>query len=161
MPPTRKALHFWPIVATVFLTDCATKAAAEHHLSPAHVPHPVVGEYLRLTLAYNQGAAMSVSLGAFSRPLLATISSLALVGLWYWYRRLHPEATPMSMALGLLWAGAAGNLWDRLRSGRGVVDFIDVGVGDWRFWIFNVSDVAITFGAVWLAVLLSRQGTDR
>ncbi len=64
-------------------------------------------------------------------------------------------------AAWLLWAGAAGNLWDRVRSPRGVVDFIDVGLGGWRFWIFNVADVAITLGAVLLAVTLAREDRAR
>ena len=159
--PTRmrlspKGQYFWPLLLTVFLTDCATKAVAERSLAPAHVPHEVLGDVVRFTLAYNTGAAMSLSLGEHSRVLLVVVSTLALAGLGMWYRRLHPEAISTGMALALIAAGAAGNLWDRLRTHRGVVDFIDVGLGEWRFYIFNVSDVAITIGAIWLAVLLSR-----
>ncbi len=50
--------------------------------------------------------------------------------------------------------GAAGNLIDRLRSGRGVVDFIDLGVGSVRFWTFNVADSGVTIGACLLVVAL-------
>jgi signal peptidase II len=67
----------------------------------------------------------------------------------------------MALALALVTAGAAGNLWDRLRSSRGVVDFIDVGFSDARFWIFNLADVAITIGALLLAYLLSRVDAER
>jgi signal peptidase II len=52
--------------------------------------------------------------------------------------------------------GALGNALDRLRSARGVVDFIDVGVGAARFWTFNVADMAITVGAIFLVIALSR-----
>ena len=58
-----KSRRFWPLFAVVLLTDCATKRAAELHLVPAHVPHEFLGEVVRLTLAYNPGAAMSLSLG--------------------------------------------------------------------------------------------------
>ena len=54
----------------------------------------------------------------------------------------------------LAWGGAAGNLIDRFRSPRGVVDFIDIGVGDVRFWTFNVADSAVTVGAILLALVL-------
>jgi signal peptidase II len=47
-----------------------------------------------------------------------------------------------------------GNLLDRLRSERGVVDFIDLGVGSVRFWTFNVADVGVSIGATLLAVVL-------
>jgi signal peptidase II len=156
MHVVRRVRLFWPIAVAVFLSDCATKAVAEHHLAPEHTPHPVLGDFLRFTLAYNPGAAMSLGVGYLPRALLATIGIAALVGLWLWYRQLRPEATAMIVALALVWAGAAGNLWDRLRSSRGVVDFIDVGLVGWRFWVFNLADVAIACGAILLAFLLSR-----
>ena len=57
---------------------------------------------------------------------------------------------------GLIAGGAIGNLIDRLTSVRGVVDFIDAGIGNARFWTFNVADSAVTCGAVLLAITLSR-----
>jgi signal peptidase II len=64
------------------------------------------------------------------------------------------------VALGLAWGGAAGNLIDRFRSPHGVVDFIDIGYGDVRFWTFNVADSAVTIGALILAWSLSREDHD-
>ena len=52
--------------------------------------------------------------------------------------------------MGLVAGGALGNLVDRIRWDRGVVDFIDIGVGMTRFWTFNVADSAITVGAILL-----------
>jgi signal peptidase II len=49
-----------------------------------------------------------------------------------------------------------GNLTDRLISSRGVVDFIDVGIGDARFYTFNIADSAVTVGAILLAVISMR-----
>jgi signal peptidase II len=60
----------------------------------------------------------------------------------------------------LIVAGASGNLLDRLRRPRGVVDFIDIGIGDVRFWTFNLADVAVFCGAVLLANLLIRRDRD-
>ena len=61
------------------------------------------------------------------------------------------------LALGLAWGGAAGNLIDRVRSKPGVVDFIDIGVGNVRFWTFNVADSAVTIGAVLLGWVLLQE----
>lgn len=55
----------------------------------------------------------------------------------------------MSIALGLLLGGAIGNLVDRLRLGY-VVDFIDIGIGDLRFYTFNLADSAISLAIVLL-----------
>lgn len=149
MSQLRKVLHFWPVALTVFLADCASKSLAEDALRP-YASHPVLGDFLRLTLVYNRSAAMSVDLGPLSRIVLSVIAFIALVGLWIWYRRTEPTAHLQIVALGLIWAGAAGNLWDRLRHPLGVVDFIDVGVAGWRFWVFNVADVAVFTGALLL-----------
>ena len=139
---TPKARRFWPLFCLVLLTDCATKHAAETHLLPAHVPHEFLGELVRLTLAYNPGAAMSLSLGEHSLGQL--------------YRRTSPGDGLAAAGLALIASGALGNLLDRLRSPRGVVDFIDVGIGDLRFWTFNVADVGITCGAILLVLALQR-----
>lgn len=156
MPRFNKALCFWPVALTVFLSDCATKTLVERNLHP-EVPRQVLGDFLRLTLVYNQSAAMSVDLGPASRLLLSVTSLLALVLLWSWYRR--PSTTSLTLVLGLalVSAGAAGNLWDRLRSDRGVVDFLDVGLTGWRFWIFNVADVAVFLGATLLLLASLRE----
>ncbi len=55
------------------------------------------------------------------------------------------------IGLALLIGGATGNLLDRMTSSRGVVDFIDVGLGGWRFYTFDVADAGITVGAALLA----------
>jgi signal peptidase II len=151
-----KARRFWPLFAVVLLTDCATKRAAEMHLLPAHVPHEFLGEIVRLTLAYNPGAAMSFSLGAHSRVGLSLLALGALSVMAYLYRRTAPSDRHAAAGLALIAAGAVGNLIDRVRSERGVVDFIDVGLGGWRFWTFNVADMAIAFGAIVLVMAMYR-----
>ena len=39
----------------------------------------------------------------------------------------------------------------------GVVDFLDVGIQDLRWPVFNVADIAVTTGAVFLALSLWRE----
>lgn len=157
---TPKARAFWSLLAVLVLADCSTKRLAVERLSPAYVPHEVLGDWLRFTLAYNKGAAMGVSLGDYSRLGLALIAVGALAVLGALYRRSAAGDYRRAAALALVTAGAMGNLLDRLRSGRGVVDFIDLGFGDVRFWTFNMADVSITCGAVILAILLAREEQD-
>jgi len=47
---------------------------------------------------------------------------------------------------------------DRIRSAQGVVDFVDVGIGNARWPTFNVADSAITVGAIALAISLWLEG---
>jgi signal peptidase II len=155
--PTRNRWLFWGVAAAVIVADVVTKWLAVRYLSPPHVPHPVIGDVVRLTLAYNPGAAFSMHLGPYSRYIFGAFALVALVVLWNLYRRAHPSEWLLSVALGLAWGGAAGNLLDRVRSHRGVIDFIDIGVESWRFWTFNVADSAVTVGAIILAWLLARE----
>lgn len=126
-----------------------------------NVPHEVLGEAVRFTLAYNPGAAFSMSLGTYSRWIFGGFALVALVVLWRLYRMTGAGARAGDrmrvLALGLAFGGAAGNLIDRVRSAAGVVDFIDIGFADVRFWTFNLADSAVTVGAVVLAWSLSRE----
>ena len=152
----RKSRFFWPILATLVLADCSTKELVETALTGNPGPHPVMGEWLRVTLAYNPGAALNLSFGSGSRLVFGASAVLAIIALLWLYRRTSPDARLRATALALVAGGALGNLLDRLRSARGVVDFIDVGIGDLRFYTFNVADVGVTVGAVLLAIVLWR-----
>ena len=77
------------------------------------------------------------------------------------YRGTAPRARLAAAALGLACGGAIGNIFDRLRFPLGVVDFIDVGIGSHRFWIFNVADVGINLGALMLMFVLLREESAR
>ena len=157
---TKPAL-FWPLALTLLLADCTTKRLAVERLTPPHVPHDVVGDWVRFTLAYNPGAAFSLRLGEHSRWIFTalTLGILALLG--QLYRQAPARDVTRVAALALICGGAVGNLLDRLRSPRGVVDFIDIGVGATRFWTFNLADVGVSVGAALLALVLWREEERR
>jgi len=106
-----------------------------------------------------------MSLGAYSRYIFGAFAVIALVVLWRLYKMTGTGARAGDrmriVALGLAWGGAAGNLIDRFRSSQGVVDFIDIGYGNVRFWTFNLADSAVTVGALILAWSLSREDHDQ
>jgi len=152
---TSKARWFWALALALLVTDCATKRAVEHRLAVGE-PQPVVGEIVRFTLSYNQNAAMGVDLGGQSnRLVLSALTIAALVVLGMLYHRTQPSERLRVIGVALVAGGALGNLVDRIRSSAGVVDFIDVGVAQVRFWTFNVADMGITIGAVFLLLALS------
>ena len=156
MPVNRKARVFWPISFLLLLVDCSSKELVVDQLGLSNVPHQVVGDAVRFTLSFNPDAAMGLSLGSFSRVGFVLAAILAIAVLAPLYKRTQAAQTARIVALALICGGAAGNLLDRLRSSRGVVDFIDVGVGAHRFYIFNVADMGVSVGAVMLAYLLWR-----
>lgn len=148
---------FWGAAFVVVVLDVITKQLAEAYLFPPHQPHRIIGDVVRFTLAWNPGAAFSMSLGPYSRYIFGGFAVIALFVLWRLYRESKPLERLKPLALGLAWGGAAGNLIDRIRSPLGVVDFIDIGIGDVRFWTFNVADSAVTVGAVALGWVLLQE----
>ena len=110
-----------------------------------------MGGVVRFTLSYNRDAAMGIQVGGQSRRLvLSAMTIAALLVLGVLYHRTRPSERLRVIGVALVVGGALGNLVDRIRSSAGVVDFIDVGVKNVRFWTFNIADMGITVGAVLL-----------
>ena len=106
----------------------------------------------------NTGAAWSMFHD--NNAVLAVVSSVALVALFFCRRRFEPHKTLGWISLGLIFGGITGNLLDRvLPSRQHVIDFIYFYVnrregGEMGFPAFNVADSAICVG-VGLLFLLS------
>jgi signal peptidase II len=104
-------------------------------------PSPVVGDWLQVDFIHNAGGLFGVFqnyAGLFALVSLGVVA--VIIGFQYrsgWTNWL------MTLALALLLGGAIGNFIDRIRLGY-VVDFADLGIGTWRWYIFNVADAAIT-----------------
>lgn len=152
----RKSTLYWPLLSLFVLADCSSKRYIVERLQVPHVPHEVLGDAVRFTLAYNTGAAFSTSLGPYSRYLFGALAAAVLVVLFDLYRKAPVSDRLQVTGLALVSAGALGNLIDRVRWARGVVDFIDIGTSSWRFWTFNVADACVTVGAVLLGLALLR-----
>lgn len=148
---------YWGVIVTVVLLDVVTKWLAVKHLSDYFGHVRVLGDGLRFTLVYNPGAAFGLHLGPYSRWIFTALTIGALGILWRLLTATRPGDTPRVLAIALVTSGAIGNLIDRLRSSQGVVDFIDVGIGDHRWPTFNVADMAVSSGAFLLAWVLWRE----
>jgi len=143
-----------PILVTIVVADVVTKWIAVRSLAVYGPSKQVIGDYLQFTLIYNRGAAFGLSLGAYSRWLFMALTVGALIILWRLFRQSTSDQRARLIAIAMVAAGAIGNLIDRIRSERGVVDFIDIGVPAWRWPTFNVADMAVSCGAFLLAFVL-------
>ena len=151
-----KSKWFWAIVSSVVVLDFITKQIAVARLS--RIPLNVVGDWLRLRLVYNPGAAFGVHVGSYSRWVFMLLAIVALGVLGAMVVKTARTERFRLTALALVCGGAIGNLIDRVRSSRGVVDFIDVYIGPVHWPTFNVADMAVTCGAIALAVVLWQEG---
>jgi signal peptidase II len=151
---------FWSAAALVIVIDLLTKLAAEATLLPTP-GISVLGEWVQLRLVHNEGAAFGLHVGPYSRWIFLAIALIAIGVLVRMSRGTPITDRFRQLALGLVCGGAAGNLLDRIRSPRGVVDFLDVGIGQLRWPTFNVADMAVSCGAIALAISLWREDTRR
>jgi signal peptidase II len=139
------------ILAFVLALDLVTKSWALRTL--VFERGELFGGLVPLTLAFNKGAAFGISVGDDSRWLFVPITFVALGLLGVLFKQAERGDWLRITAISLVVSGALGNLYDRLRWDRGVVDFIGpLDLGFWYFPIFNVADMAISCGAVMLAI---------
>jgi signal peptidase II len=151
----KMALYLGLVIGWVVL-DQVTKIIVQRTLR-LYDPVPVIGDFFRLTYIYNRGAAFGLHLGDWSR-IAFSILPVAAAALLYMMYRTTPWSDKMRLiAIPLVTGGAIGNLIDRIRSSRGVIDFFDFGFGTMRWPVFNVADIGVTVGALMLAVSLWRE----
>jgi len=167
----RRWALFLGLAGAVVLLDQATKLWVDASFEVASRaipagepggPTELIGEFLRIAKTYNDGAIF----GLFEAiaPIMAILSLLVIVGIT-WFEWRHGAAAGMLVAagLGLLLGGAIGNLIDRVRLGQ-VIDFVDMGFGDMRWYAWNISDAAVFVGILVLfaaALLGDRSGSGR
>jgi signal peptidase II len=109
-------------------------------------PTEILGEYVRIAKTYNDGAIFGF-LDA-TATIMAVLSLIVIAGItWYEWRRAAGMGPLVTIGLGLLLGGAVGNLIDRVRFGH-VVDFVDMGIGDTRWYAWNIADASVFIGIV-------------
>jgi len=150
----------WVLVFTVIVVilDQITKLAIKDHFL-LHESIEIFGDYLRFTYIHNPGMAFGIRFGG---PLFFTIfASIASGIILIYLYRMRDERFHARFSLALILGGAIGNLIDRFAYGQ-VIDFIDVGLRDTRWPVFNIADSAVTVGMIILVslVLFEKEKND-
>jgi signal peptidase II len=145
-----RRLHWLLLIsAVVIFIDRATKTWVTLHIRIGGAI-PVIPHFLRISHWTNEGAAFSLFADSASpntvRWALIGFSSLAAIAVLAFMIRLADHFTPTTVALALVFAGALGNVHDRIAYGS-VVDFIEVHIFTYHWPDFNVADSAIVIGA--------------
>jgi signal peptidase II len=138
-------------MAVVLAADVVTKAWIMAHMT-LYESIPVLGDFFRITFTQNPGAAFGIHVGSHSRIIFLVLSIGALAVLAYLYRTTPGRDRLRLFAVALVCSGAVGNIIDRLLYPRGVIDFLDIGIGAHRWPVFNVADMAVSTGAVLLLI---------
>ena len=159
----RSLLALAAVAAAIVALDRWTKGWASSAL-PFDRPVRVLGDYLRLTYTRNSGVAFGIGQGTgFPYYVFSLVAIVVIVWMFVRdHRRAARDAaggetsverlgTLRRLALALILGGAIGNLVDRVSSGE-VVDFIEVGIPQWHWPVFNMADSAVSVGVVLFAV---------
>lgn len=145
---------FLIIAVTIVCVGCdqMTKSIARDVL-PVNHTLSYLGDTVRLRLVYNLGAFLGMGsyLPEIWRKFIFIGGAGCLMLAVLAYALISKTGRPsVIFSIALLFAGGVGNLIDRLVYNGFVVDFINIGIGPVRTGIFNVADMAVTFGAILL-----------
>ena len=158
-PGRRLRPELW-LALGLIIADQVSKAAVRAYI-PLYDTIEVIPGLLNLTHALNTGAAFGFLDRlefAYKAVVVGVLATSALAAIVFYAMTLGSETRLSRLALTLVVAGAVGNLIDRVVAGA-VVDFVDVYVGTWHFWAFNVADSCISVGAVLLIFDMFRTGS--
>lgn len=142
------------VAAVLLALDVLTKVLAVANLE-GREPIRVLGGFFYLQLIRNPGAAFSLGTGitwVFSLIMIVVVLVIAWMA-----RRLRSAG--WAVGLGMVLAGALGNLVDRLFRAPSplqghVVDFVSLFSPNGNVWpIFNVADMSINIGGALIVIM--------
>src|SRR3990167_1927470 len=145
-------MKFWSNAVVFILPlilDRITKLWALHNIQHTSID---VNEYVRFELLFNRG----ISWGMFNSTssvgfIVINLLIVAAICLVCWFTYIFAQKEKSLVGLLLILSGALSNGIDRFMY-PGVIDFIAVHYYNWFWPTFNIADVAIEFGAVWLII---------
>jgi signal peptidase II len=135
----------------VFGLDRWTKWMVETQFgsNDTYATKTVIPGFFNIVRSQNPGVAFGIFAETSSRsrtPLLIGLSIVAVALLAGMLWRIDRLDTPSATGLALIFGGAMGNVFDRVRTGS-VTDFLDFYAGTYHWYTFNLADASICTGA--------------
>ncbi|MGZ8425140.1 MAG: signal peptidase II [Candidatus Binatia bacterium] len=138
------------ITLTCMVCDQATKFIAKRYLRAGDF-FSYAGDTFRLQYAENSGAFLGLGStipDPWRHLIFTVLVGIFLLALLVYLLRSSELSSFATKCLSFICAGGLSNLIDRIAYDGRVVDFLNVGIGPLRTGIFNIADMAITFGAL-------------
>lgn len=151
----KRRIFFFLFILLMLIVDQVSKFIIIRNL-PLFSSLNVIPGFFNLIHIHNRGAifgflSQSESQVVFYLLTLASLVALSLVV--YYFFKTPPEEKFLEISLSLIFAGALGNLIDRIFRGY-VIDFVDLYFKKWHWPSFNVADASVSIGAVFLIFIL-------
>ena len=153
-------MSLYGLIVVIVALDQWSKLAIKNSFK-LYQSKPIIQDFFHLTYVTNEGMAFGLSFPGGKHILLVMTILLTgfIVGFLWKERNGHPF---VKYGLALILSGALGNLIDRLVYGK-VVDFMDVMIGDFHWYIFNIADSSVTIGMALFIIhsmILERSNID-
>jgi signal peptidase II len=151
-PNLARVVHLTLAVIVILLDRWSKRMVAARIQMYQHIQ--IIPGFFRLTHTENTGAAFSLfadSPAPWKNALLIGFSVVAMVIVLVLLWKQRQALTTTGIALSLILGGAAGNLWDRIMTGR-VVDFLLLYFRHYQWPVFNLADTSIVIGAALLVL---------
>ncbi len=135
-------MHFWGL----FFVDRLAKIAAWRFFQ-----QPVdITSFLSLELHFNKGVSWSLFAQSGYWGSIAIIAASGMLLCFFaWYISQRRSAGYCTMGEVLVLVGGTSNFLDRIRYGA-VIDYIHIHIGAWSYPIFNIADILIVAGIIFM-----------
>ncbi|HMV35129.1 MAG TPA: signal peptidase II [Turneriella sp.] len=142
---------FLTVLGVVYISDLLSKLWILKKLGGIGQSETIISNFLYFTLTRNEGGVFGMMQG--HAWLFQILTGFAIIFLLYYYYKTPETSLIFSLAIAAILGGALGNFTDRFYGTTpGVVDFIDIRLGSFRWFIFNIADAFICVGAFLLAI---------
>mgnify|MGYP001367089264 FL=1 len=139
------------IVSLIFVLDRISKIYVIHLSNNALVSKIFSSKFLNIHLVWNEGIAF----GLFSfdqNSMYNTLTAIILLVIIIIFFMITKSSGFKRISLLMILGGALGNAFDRVFT-KAVPDFIDFHIGEFHWFIFNVSDIFITLGVIFMIII--------
>ena len=131
------------VSAVLVLADQVSKAIVVRTMS-LYESVPIIQNFFHFTYITNDGMAFGINF-PFGYFIFTTVSILLTAFLFWYLWSVRNHSIIIRLGIGLIIAGAIGNLIDRIFLGE-VIDFLDFMIGDFHWYVFNLADSYVTVG---------------
>ena len=139
------------IIFLIFILDRISKIYVINFFDQTSFNEVYLLEFLNIYLIWNKGIAFGLM--NFNNVIIYNIITLLIILITmivFYFSMKNKDVT--SYFFAMIFAGSLGNLFDRLKY-SGVPDFIDLHIGNYHWFIFNVADISISLGVICLILV--------
>jgi signal peptidase II len=138
-------------IILIFTLDRITKIYVIYFSDKLNNSELFLSKYLNISLTWNEGRAFG--LFSFNQNYLYNFLTLIIFFvIFVIFIMIIKSEGIKKYALSMIFGGALGNFYDRIIF-KAVPDFVDFHIEDFHWFVFNVADIFITLGVIFMILI--------